>query len=188
MSRIGPFLVTLALSFGLSLSARADQTIYLSTGPFNGSTGFSGGTADFGPGDSFYGTITFASPLPPSAFFASPPISSFSLTMGNFTITDQTVTNYADIEFSTDSSGNLTNWYLDVENADGTYLYLDGLNNNVVETLGPNGSQFYRELGPGAQPFSFTPPPAPTPEPSSLVLLGTGFFGALGTMRRRFSR
>jgi len=42
-------------------------------------------------------------------------------------------------------------------------------------------------IGGGSAQFGFGQPPAATPEPGSLALLGTGVLGLAGVVRRRFS-
>jgi hypothetical protein len=48
------------------------------------------------------------------------------------------------------------------------------------------GVNFGASIGGGSAEFNFPNPPAATPEPGSLALLGTGVLGLAGTLRKRF--
>jgi hypothetical protein len=64
-----------------------------------------------------------------------------------------------------------------------TTLALEFLSKGVADTYGTTGTITYNYT-----PAVVTPPPAATPEPSSLALLGSGVLGLAGVVRRRMAR
>ena len=87
-----------------------------------------------------------------------------------------------------------TQYFLVVKNSDGTnfddwmvtsFIADSALNNTTGSLTGPWRRDFSLNLG--AFEVNGTPPApaATTPEPSSLILLGTGLIGAVGAVRRR---
>jgi hypothetical protein len=161
-----------------SPTARADSFDFTFTSPDVTATGVLNGTLIGGVYDITSGTINVVSSTPPSGpgtivanpYFPSPTTNTTLAGGGTYLTYDDALTPGA--------NPTLDGYGLLFE-VDGTSLNIWGNGADAYEAFG--GNYAYDERG------TLSVSPAPTPEPGTLLLLGTGLLCSGGLMRRRFN-
>jgi hypothetical protein len=167
---------------------------------FSGTDSCSGGIGEC----SLQGSFTVANPLAPDLNDVAINLESFSLTDGNTTITDANLyPGTLNLDVSTDATGAITAWLFQAD--DGPYPPVYGATYTGLSTCshlsqcGNSSSADSSDIGvqyvggtPGLAtvinaPGTWSDPPTPTPEPSSLLLTTAGLFavGILGLRNRK---
>jgi PEP-CTERM motif len=193
MKRLNVAFGGLILAALLSTSALAD-TVYTYTGS-TFTMGKTNSTPDppFTTSDSVSGWFSVAAPLAANMSFGSVSLIAYSFSSGIDTITHVDPSSYFDFRVATDSTGAIDLWIIDLEGliTDPTFSAVGSYNNSsvyyLVDDFGIRGGGVvgWNRNDPGTWTSSTTDPSPATPEPSSLILLGTGALGLAGTVRRK---
>jgi hypothetical protein len=176
----------LLISFALlmlPLSAFAD-TVYTYTG--NTYT-FNNGDI-YNPSGHISGSFDLASPLGANETWEVVNPLSFTFTDGTFTLTKATVfPEFAEsFEIETDASGNITAWNIALEDIPFHYIFTENIGPYVSDYAVDPFAPAYAYAGNMQDAGTWTSSaPSPVPEPSTILLFGTGILGTLGVLRKR---
>lgn len=131
--------------------------------------------------DFISGYFTLSSPLGDNLGEAVISPALFSFTDSVDTITDLTPSVYSEFQVSTDSSGDITSWYIVLnDNADDQINTGKGSIVSDYDYYGENFAANTDDAGTWTDNA-----PSPTPEPSTLLLLATGLLGLAGAVRHK---
>jgi PEP-CTERM motif len=175
-------------------SALAD-TMYTYTGnPFT--SGSSGPPdAPFTTSDSVSGWFTIAAPLAANLAIGSITPTAYSFSNGVETFTNGEPFSLFTFVVGTDATGAINEWGIEVNGIEAQHEFLtisSPMQTTDLGTLPPPNDVSNELIGqnfndPGTWVSDAPPPSTVTPEPSSLILLGSGALGLVGIMRQRIS-
>jgi len=187
---LGLLCVTALLVLGVASSARADA-LYIYTG--TGFTNFDNPTMLPTGVLALNGSVTLPTALGDNfSGFVTP--AAFSFSDGATTITQANLSlPYDSFYFVTNSSGAIVNWDVELCAVGPTCA----IPVDYVESINTSGStddySLYIDAGGTygfaynlSSPGAWVGPTVTTPEPSALILLGTGLIGLIGVRRRKF--
>ena len=182
-------LVASLAAFSLPLLADTFTYTYTPAGPLTISDGSALGNSLLG--DSVSGSFTVAAPLGDNFNSTSTPLTilSYSFSDGQQTITDTNGTEPF-FEILTSPTGTINRWNVAVTSTNfSTNLQFQTATveggDGVSPAFGGRDIAFNSVLGSWSVTDNATSPPPAVPEPGSLMLVGTGLLGAVGTLRRR---
>jgi len=183
----------------VALPAMADTTYTYTGNPFTSVAG------PFTTSDLISGFFTTSSPIAPntgnfSTGFFGPAVTGVPiLDVTSFSFSDgvDAITNTSPgvatpiLNFATDGSGNIVAWMVDISLFSGADIFFSFQNSSGFGFAGNDGAldaagDFAGNGSPGVWALTGGGP-AVTPEPSALILLGTGALGMFGARRRKFS-
>jgi hypothetical protein len=174
--RIARLIVAITAFLLSTMPAAADAT-YVYVGNHFWFAQNSPGFPQFSTSDYVTASLTFSSPLAPNMSLQSvTPISWYTAVKNVpgfvFTSSDQPSNTFS-LEITTDSSGNIIQWYLGVNSGAsyvGTKYYWSSINGMVIADSGSQTSWGFNMDNPGTWSSNVVP----TPEPCTLALAGAG--------------
>jgi len=164
----------------------ADTYTYTYTG-----NDFTSATGTFTTSDAISGSFTLASPLAGNLpFQVLTSVQSFSFS-DDVTTIDNTQPQWSSplFEIGTDGSGNITTWFIVLENSTGS-SFLSGISTGNYparpQDFGAEGAAFPNQGSNTSVPGTWmqSGSASPAPEPQSVLLLGTGLAGLVSLIGR----